>query len=136
MRILLERLESFGSSRIALMGDFMLDRWVYGSADRLSQEAPVPVLLETRRSTLTGGAGNVAEAIVALGGQAACIGAVGDDEGGRELLCLLNEAGAETADMVKLDGRPTTGQDTLRRTGPASPRPAALPGRRGSVRTR
>ena len=108
MQKLLSRLESLGSPRIVLVGDFMLDKWVYGTADRLSQEAPVPVLRKVREETLTGGAGNVAEAVAALGGRVLCVGAVGQDAAGEEMTRLLGACGAETSALVRLAGRPTT----------------------------
>jgi len=108
MQKLLARLESLGSPRIVLVGDFMLDRWVYGTAERLSQEAPVPVLRKVRAETLTGGAGNVAEAVTALGGRVLCVGAMGQDAAGDEMVSLLSMCGAETSALVRLPGRPTT----------------------------
>ena len=108
MQKLLARLKGLGSPRIVLVGDFMLDRWVYGTADRLSQEAPVPVLRKVRDETLTGGAGNVAEAITALGGRVLCVGVVGRDRAAEEMTALLGACGAETSALMRLDGRPTT----------------------------
>ena len=108
MRKLLARLESLGSPRIILVGDFMLDKWVYGTAERLSREAPVPVLRKVRSETLTGGAGNVAEAVVALGGRVLCVGGVGQDPAGDEIMRLLGSCGAETSALIRLAGRPTT----------------------------
>jgi len=86
----------------------MLDKWVYGTADRLSQEAPVPVLHKVREETLTGGAGNVAEAVTALGGRVLCVGAMGRDAAGDEMAALLEACGAETSAMIRLPDRPTT----------------------------
>jgi len=108
MHQLLARLESLGSPRIVLVGDFMLDRWVYGTAERLSQEAPVPVLRKVRSETLTGGAGNVAEAITALGGGVLCVGVIGRDEPADQMTALLGACGAETSALVRLADRPTT----------------------------
>jgi D-beta-D-heptose 7-phosphate kinase / D-beta-D-heptose 1-phosphate adenosyltransferase len=108
MQRLLDILAGFGSPRIALVGDFMLDRWVYGSAERLSPEAPVPVLRKVRQKTLTGGAGNTAEAIVALGAQVVCIGVAGADANGDEMVRLLAEAGAGAANLIRQNNRATT----------------------------
>ncbi|MCJ7543169.1 MAG: bifunctional heptose 7-phosphate kinase/heptose 1-phosphate adenyltransferase [Phycisphaerae bacterium] len=102
MHELLERLERFGSPRVALVGDFMLDRYVYGQANRLSQEAPVPVLRALRSATTPGGAGNVASALLALGARAICIGLIGHDQAGDELKDLLTGAGAQISGLVRL----------------------------------
>ncbi|MCD6364670.1 MAG: hypothetical protein J7M14_02220 [Planctomycetes bacterium] len=108
MHTLLERLESFDSPRIALLGDFMLDRWIYGNTERLSQEAPVPILRKVREKALTGGAGNVAQAVIALGARVTCIGVTGQDQDGNELGRLLSASGAETSYLIKLKNRVTT----------------------------
>lgn len=108
MHQLTERVQGLGSPRVVLVGDFMLDRYVYGDAERISAEAPVPVLRVLRSESRTGGAGNVATAILALGGQAVCIGLRGDDAAGDELKNLLVMAGCETAALIRLRGRHTT----------------------------
>ncbi len=102
MHELLERLEKFGSPRVALVGDFMLDRYVYGQADRLSQEAPVPVLRALHSGTAAGGAGSVASQLRALGAKAVCIGPIGQDEAGDQLKELLAGAGAQISGLVRL----------------------------------
>ncbi len=108
MHELIETVEGFGSPRVALVGDFMLDRYVYGDAERLSPEAPVPVLNVVRTEERTGGAGNVAEAILALGGKVNCIGVSGQDTEGESLGAILISTGAETSGLVRLPGVPTT----------------------------
>jgi D-beta-D-heptose 7-phosphate kinase/D-beta-D-heptose 1-phosphate adenosyltransferase len=102
MHELLQRLEKFSSPRIAVVGDYMLDRYVYGQADRLSQEAPVPVLRALNSDTAAGGAGNVASALLALEATAVCIGPIGQDEAGDQLKDLLAGAGAQISGMVRL----------------------------------
>jgi D-beta-D-heptose 7-phosphate kinase/D-beta-D-heptose 1-phosphate adenosyltransferase len=77
MHPLIERLGKVGSPRVLLLGDFMLDRYVYGEVERISPEAPVPVLRVVRGEERTGAAGNVAAAIAALGGRARCVGVAG-----------------------------------------------------------
>ena len=108
MQELLNTIEGFGSPRIAIVGDFMLDRYVYGDVERINPEAPVPVLRIVRSETSVGGSGNPATAIVALGGQAVCVGVVGKDAGGEELASMLLAAGADTSGLVRLAGRPTS----------------------------
>jgi len=101
-------LEGLGSPRIALLGDFMLDRYIYGDVERINPEAPVPVLRTVRRETRVGGAGNVAAAVVALGAKPCCVGLIGQDPEGDELLARLDEAGADTSALVRTAGRRTT----------------------------
>lgn len=97
-----------GSPRVALVGDYMLDRYVCGNAERISQEGPLPVLRALSEESRVGGAGNVAAAILALGGRVGCIGVIGQDAAGDELLRLLGARGAETASLVRLPDRGTT----------------------------
>ena len=75
----------FGDARVLVLGDVMLDRYVSGTASRLSPEAPIPVLRPSARRATLGGAANVALNVATLGGQVALIGVVGDDADGAEL---------------------------------------------------
>lgn len=77
--------------RIVVFGDVMLDRFVYGTARRLSPEAPVPVVRQTRRHSMPGGAGNVTRNIAALGGKPALVSLIGTDPEGNELFELLGK---------------------------------------------
>jgi D-beta-D-heptose 7-phosphate kinase/D-beta-D-heptose 1-phosphate adenosyltransferase len=107
MQKLIELLQGFGSPTVALVGDFMLDRYVYGDAERVSPEAPVPILRCVRSESRNGGAGNVAAAITALGGKVVCLGVAGRDANGDELIKILSDCGAQTQTMIRLPGRPT-----------------------------
>jgi len=108
MEALVKTLENLGSPRVMLVGDFMLDCWIYGHAERLSPEAPVPVLRKVRQEMMTGGASNIAPAITALGGKVACIGVIGTDPNGDELNALLRSSGADTSRIIRRGERPTT----------------------------
>ena len=108
MQDLITLFERFGSPRVALVGDFMLDKYVYGDTERISPEAPVPVFRVVRGESRTGGCGNVAAAILALGGQVTCIGVVGQDAAGEELASLLIGGGADVSALIRLPGRQTT----------------------------
>lgn len=108
MDALVELLERFSSPRVVLVGDFILDRYVYGNVDRLSPEAPVPVLNVVRRETRPGGAASVAAAIIALDAKVTCIGVLAKDDDGNTLNKLLGEVGADTTALLRLDGRCTT----------------------------
>ena len=93
--------------KIGLAGDFMLDRYVWGSATRLSPEAPVPVVDFANESQVLGGAGNVAGNLSALGATVFPFGVVGEDEEGRAIRSLLDARGM-TAKGVAVDGSRVT----------------------------
>lgn len=107
MQHLLQRVRGFGTPRVALVGDLILDRYVYGHVERINQEAPVPILRTTSRAERVGGAGNVALAVRALGGAVECVGVIGDDPPGRRIEELLAEVGAGVGGLVRLADRPT-----------------------------
>lgn len=86
----------------------MLDRFIWGSVSRISPEAPVPIVLEERRSASLGGAGNVARNLVALGGQASLAAVVGEDADADDLRRLCAEASVPANGLVAAPGRPTT----------------------------
>jgi D-beta-D-heptose 7-phosphate kinase/D-beta-D-heptose 1-phosphate adenosyltransferase len=94
--------------RILVVGDLMLDRYIIGSVDRISPEAPVPVVRVEREAIALGGAGNVASNVVALGAACDVVGCVGDDPEGLLLLQRLTELGVGTAGVTTIPGRPTT----------------------------
>lgn len=88
-------LELIKQKKILVIGDLMLDRYWFGEVDRISPEAPVPVVRVARREDRLGGAANVARNICALGGQASLIGIVGQDEAGEQIQFLADEAGID-----------------------------------------
>ncbi|MBD0276047.1 MAG: bifunctional heptose 7-phosphate kinase/heptose 1-phosphate adenyltransferase, partial [Acetobacteraceae bacterium] len=79
----------FAGIRVLVLGDAMLDRFLYGEVDRISPEAPVPVVRLRRSHAMPGGAGNVARNVSALGGRAVLVGLLGEDEAAAELRALL-----------------------------------------------
>ena len=83
-------------ARVLVVGDAMLDRYWHGAVDRISPEAPVPVVKVTREEERIGAAANVAYNVATLGAQATFLGVVGDDEPGRRLEALLRETGIAT----------------------------------------
>jgi D-beta-D-heptose 7-phosphate kinase/D-beta-D-heptose 1-phosphate adenosyltransferase len=99
--------EQFPGRRVLLVGDFMLDRYVIGDAERISPEAPVPVLRVVERQDRVGGAGSVALNVVALGGQVQCFGLRGHDSFGERIERFLSQAGADTSGLLQVDDRPT-----------------------------
>lgn len=94
-------------SRVLVVGDVMLDRYWFGEVDRISPEAPVPVVRVARREDRLGGAANVARNIVALGGHATLVGIVGADEAGESIARLATQAGIQ-AELAADAESPTT----------------------------
>ncbi|MBN1256542.1 MAG: bifunctional hydroxymethylpyrimidine kinase/phosphomethylpyrimidine kinase [Planctomycetes bacterium] len=105
-KVLARAIASFPGQSIIVIGDVMLDHYVWGAVDRVSPEAPVPVLLVEKESELPGGAANVARNIVELGGKAALFGCVGKDLRAESLQALCQDVGIET--HFTTDQRPTT----------------------------
>src|ERR1700734_3635337 len=89
---LAEILGAFPRIKILVVGDLMLDEFLWGKVTRISPEAPVPVLDIQRRAAYPGGAANVARNLASLGAQTNIAGVTGDDEPGRRLASLLGEA--------------------------------------------
>ena len=100
-------LRSLKGGRVAVVGDAMLDVFVFGQVTRISPEAPVPVVRVTQETERLGGAANVALNVKSLGGRVALIGVVGDDLAGMRLAQAARERGVD-ARLVSVPGRPTT----------------------------
>jgi D-beta-D-heptose 7-phosphate kinase/D-beta-D-heptose 1-phosphate adenosyltransferase len=94
--------------RMAVVGDIMLDEWLWGRVRRISPEAPVPVVEVQDHSYTLGGAGNVANNLAALGAKVAIIGVVGDDEAGGRVLAMLRKLRADCSGVERVSKRPTT----------------------------
>lgn len=103
----LQAVNNLKGRRVAIVGDLMLDHYMIGTVDRISPEAPVPVVRVTREQRLLGGAGNVARNIAALGGSPLLLALTGDDPDGAALIRMTAEAGIESR-IVKDPCRPTT----------------------------
>ncbi|MBZ4659457.1 MAG: rfaE1 [Desulfacinum sp.] len=104
---LIAGIEHFPGRRVLVIGDVMLDVFIWGEVQRISPEAPVPVVEVRRETQLLGGAANVVHNIASLGGQPALVGMIGDDAAGRELLRQLEDLQIATSGLVKVPGRPT-----------------------------
>ena len=100
--------ERFPGRRIAVLGDCMLDRYLWGTVERISPEAPVPVVEIERESFTLGGAGNVGANLAALGAHPVLFAAVGDDADGLALRAALEARGLDTSGLLVDRGRPTT----------------------------
>ncbi len=98
----------FRGRRVAVLGDCMLDRYLWGRVERISPEAPVPVVEVERESDSLGGAGNVAANLAALGAEPVLIGVIGADEPGARLGAALEERGVASRHLVVDSERPTT----------------------------
>ena len=105
LRRLLPRLKG---RRIGVLGDLMLDRYLWGTASRLSPEAAVPVVDFAEQSECLGGAGNVAANLAALGARVEAFGVIGEDEPGRALRACLRAAGIAEQGIVAAKSRITT----------------------------
>ncbi len=99
--------------RILLVGDLILDRYVYGDAERVSPEAPVPVLRIIETQEAVGGSANVAACLRALGCEVVCCGIFGEDAHGAKLRTLLTELEVDTSAVLCVSDRPTTTKTRL-----------------------
>jgi len=104
-RALVERMR--GRS-ILVVGDLMIDEWIWGTVSRISPEAPVPVVAVTDHSFTLGGAGNVANNLVALGARVEFVGTVGDDAFAADVRRMLREEAVDDRGVFTVRDRPTT----------------------------
>ncbi len=100
--------QAWQGKSVVVVGDLMLDEYIIGTAERLSPEAPVPVILCERKTYGAGGAANTALNLKALGARVFLCGLVGDDWAGERLRTLLNEQGVNTTGVLLDPTRPTT----------------------------
>ncbi len=103
-----EILNQFPNHKLIVLGDLMLDEFIWGEVRRISPEAPVPVVEVKRESWHLGGAGNVVSNLIELGAKALPIGIIGDDEAGGLMRRKFAERGAATDGLIIEDSRPTT----------------------------
>lgn len=104
---LIDLMSSFKEQSILVIGDTMVDSFIWGTVRRISPEAPVPVVEVTRESETLGGAGNVAANISALGAKAYLISSMGEDANSHSLIKLLNERNISEEYIVKDPSKPT-----------------------------
>ncbi|MCD4831504.1 MAG: bifunctional heptose 7-phosphate kinase/heptose 1-phosphate adenyltransferase [Anaerohalosphaeraceae bacterium] len=104
---LLKAVTAIGNPKVLVVGDFLLDIYVYGDAMRISPEAPVPVLKVVEKKTCCGGAASVAADLAALGASPICLGTIGKDDNGRQLCEKLKSQNCDTDSLLELDSRPT-----------------------------
>jgi len=101
-------IDQFSSCRILVIGDCMIDEYVWGTVDRISPEAPVPVVAVKRDNATLGGAGNVVNNLAALQANVTIIGTYGSGENGRRLKKMFEDVGANTTGLVLDQSRATT----------------------------
>jgi len=100
-------LDKFDQARVIILGDLIIDQYIWGKVSRISPEAPIPVVEVVRENFSLGGAANVANNLNALGASVEICGVVGDDTYGGMLLGMLKEKGIDTRLVVKDPARPT-----------------------------
>ena len=105
---LIDEMERLGTPRILVIGDLILDRYVWGDAERISQEAPVILLREDRQETRLGGAANVANMLRGLEAEVTLAGVVGHDADGVDIAKELARFGVDCSALVVDTDRPTT----------------------------
>jgi D-beta-D-heptose 7-phosphate kinase/D-beta-D-heptose 1-phosphate adenosyltransferase len=110
---LVEILESLGSKKALVVGDVMLDRYIWGDVERISPEAPVPVLRVRREENRPGGAGSVVANLAALDAQVSVVSLVGDDRAGDELCSLLEAKNVDISGIVRMKEHGTTQKTRL-----------------------
>ncbi len=105
---LIPQVKELTGHRVLCIGDLMLDRFVYGSVERISPEAPIPVIRVQREATTMGGGGNVVRNVVALGGHVDIIGVIGQDQAGYDLSNLIANTPEVVSYILTDHTRPTT----------------------------
>jgi len=105
---MLRAIDHFARIKVLVIGDAILDEYIWGTVRRISPEAPVPVVNVTREEQQLGGAANVIHNIVTVGGRAMLTGAIGDDRMGRAIVRMLKRLGSDPGGLVVDKSRPTT----------------------------
>ncbi|MGR3311413.1 MAG: D-glycero-beta-D-manno-heptose 1-phosphate adenylyltransferase [Candidatus Brocadiales bacterium] len=105
---LVEILTNIDKPNILVIGDLMLDKYVWGEVKRISPEAPIPILSVTSEDSRPGGAGCVINNLCYLGARVYCVGTIGADDEGHQLLNQISKLGAETSGILEDAERPTT----------------------------
>ncbi|MEN3044013.1 MAG: PfkB family carbohydrate kinase [Candidatus Hydrothermales bacterium] len=105
---LISLVKDFKGKKIKVIGDIILDEYLFGDVDRISPEAPVPIVVVKEKKYNLGGAANVAWNIKALGGEPELYGVIGDDYSSEILLSLMDERKIKAQGVIKIPSRPTT----------------------------
>lgn len=105
--------KNFSKGRVAVLGDFMLDHYVYGQVERISPEAPIPILLAGREEDCPGGAGNTARNAASLGAKVLAFGVIGQDEMGDNLKKQLQQDQIDTTCLLEDENRSTISKSRI-----------------------
>jgi len=107
-RELIEYIEKFSDAKVLVIGDIIMDKYIWGDVSRISPEAPVPVVDIRQETKMLGGAANVINNIVSLGGKSILCGVVGDDHTGSEIVERIGKMGSLTEGILLEPDRPTS----------------------------
>ena len=107
-KILKKYIDGFSQARIFVIGDIILDKYIWGDVSRISPEAPVPVVEVTKETKMLGGAANVIHNLATLGASPVLCGVVGEDRAGHEIISKIKEMELKTDGIVTEYGRPTS----------------------------
>ena len=110
---IVKAIHRFSNINILVLGDIIVDHFIWGNVTRISPEAPVPVVNVTKENLLLGGSANVLNNIYAMGGKAALCGVIGTDWMGGKLIELLQEIQSPSDGVIKDADRPTTKKPEL-----------------------
>ncbi len=109
MKIYRQIIDNFSKAKVLVIGDLILDKFIWGEVERISPEAPVPVVVQNRESFMPGGASNVANNLSSLEAkEVLMVGVIGDDSDGKKLKTELKRRGVNTSGIFSESGRPTT----------------------------
>jgi len=100
--------DGLSDTKVVVVGDIMMDEYVWGNVSRISPEAPVPVVEIKQETKMLGGAANVVNNIASLGGTPILCGVIGDDQTGREIVDTMMQQGLRTDGIIREPGRPTS----------------------------
>jgi len=100
--------DGLSDTKVVVVGDILMDEYVWGDVSRISPEAPVPVVEVKQETKMLGGAANVVNNIASLGGTPILVGVIGDDQTGREIVDTMMQQGLRTDGIIREPGRPTS----------------------------
>jgi len=103
-----KNIDSFPETRVLVIGDIIMDEYIWGNVSRISPEAPVPVVEVQQETQMLGGAANVISNIYSLGGRPVLCGVIGDDATGQEIIDKVKSLGLSTDGLMKESNRPTS----------------------------
>ncbi len=107
-RKILNIINKFKNKKIGVIGDLMLDQFIWGTAERISPEAPIPIVIAEEETFVPGGAGNTANNIASLGGKVVIVGMIGADIAGKQLVQELRKKEIDITGVMRDKSRPTT----------------------------